>query len=87
MAKTISLVLGSGGARGYAHIGVIRALEKHGYEIKGIAGCSMGALIGGFYAAGKLDEFEEWARSLTYLECIKLVDISYLRYLRICWAT
>ena len=78
MAKTISLVLGSGGARGYAHIGVIRALEKHGYEIKGIAGCSMGALIGGFYAAGKLDEFEEWARSLTYLECIKLIDISFL---------
>ncbi len=78
MAKTISLVLGSGGARGYAHIGVIRALEEHGYEIKGIAGCSMGALIGGFYAAGKLDEFEDWARSLTYLECIKLIDISFL---------
>lgn len=76
--KTVSLVLGSGGARGYAHIGVIRALHESGYQIKGIAGCSMGALVGGFYAAGKLDEFEEWARSLTYLEVIKLVDISFL---------
>lgn len=78
MSKSISLVLGSGGARGYAHIGVIRALEEAGYEIKGVAGCSMGALIGGFYAAGKLDEFESWARSLTYLECLKLIDISLL---------
>jgi NTE family protein len=78
MSKTISLVLGSGGARGYAHIGVIKALEESGYEIKGIAGCSMGALIGGFYAAGKLDEFEAWARSLTYLDCIKLIDLSFL---------
>jgi NTE family protein len=78
MSKSISLVLGSGGARGYAHIGVIRALEETGYEIKGIAGCSMGALIGGFYAAGKLNEFEVWARSLTYLDCIKLVDLSFL---------
>jgi NTE family protein len=78
MSKSISLVLGSGGARGYAHIGVIKALEEAGYEIKGIAGCSMGALVGGFYAAGKLDLFEEWARSLTYLECLKLIDISFL---------
>jgi NTE family protein len=78
MSKSISLVLGSGGARGYAHIGVIRALEESGYEIKGIAGCSMGALIGGFYAADKLNEFESWARSLTYLDCIKLIDLSFL---------
>ena len=75
---TVSLVLGSGGARGYAHIGVIRALEERGYEIKGIAGCSMGALVGGFYAAGKLDVFEEWVRSLNYFEVLKLVDISLL---------
>lgn len=78
MSQSISLVLGSGGARGYAHIGVIKALEEAGYEIKGIAGCSMGAMIGGFYAAGKLGVFEQWARSLTYLECLKLVDISLL---------
>lgn len=76
--KTISLVLGSGGARGYAHIGVIRALEESGYEIKGIAGCSMGAMVGGFYAAGKLDAFERWARSLSYLDVLKLVDLSFL---------
>lgn len=76
--KTISLVLGSGGARGYAHVGVIRALEERGYEIKGIAGCSMGALIGGFYAAGKLDIFEKWVSSLSYLDVLKLVDLSLL---------
>lgn len=78
MSKSISLVLGSGGARGYAHIGVIKALEEAGYHIKGIAGCSMGAMVGGFYASGKLAEFEQWARSLTYLQCLKLVDISFL---------
>ncbi|WP_283789528.1 patatin-like phospholipase family protein [Bermanella sp. WJH001] len=76
--KSISLVLGSGGARGYAHIGVIRALLENGYEIKSIAGCSMGAVVGGFYAAGKLDEFEQWTRSLSYLDVLKLVDISLL---------
>ncbi|KAA3661043.1 MAG: serine protease, partial [Chloroflexi bacterium] len=53
--KTVSLVLGSGGARGLAHIGVIHWLEEHGYEIKAISGCSIGSLIGGVYAAGKLD--------------------------------
>ena len=58
--KTISLVLGSGGARGLAHIGVIRVLERQGWKIGAIAGSSMGALIGGFYAAGKLDDYAEW---------------------------
>jgi NTE family protein len=53
-AKTVSLILGSGGARGLAHIGVIAELEKRGYEIRSIVGCSMGALIGGLYAAGYL---------------------------------
>jgi NTE family protein len=76
--KTISLVLGSGGARGYAHVGVIRALIESGYEIKGIAGCSMGALIGGFYAAGKLDVFEKWVCTLSYMDVLKLVDLSLL---------
>jgi NTE family protein len=76
--KSISLVLGSGGARGYAHIGVIRALLEKDYDIKSIAGCSMGAVVGGFYAAGMLDEFEAWARSLSYLDVLKLVDISLL---------
>ncbi|EAT13619.1 alpha/beta hydrolase [Bermanella marisrubri] len=76
--KDIALVLGSGGAKGYAHIGVIKALEEKGYRISGVAGCSMGAVVGGFYAAGLLDEYEEWARSLTYLEVLKLVDLSFL---------
>lgn len=76
--KSISLVLGSGGARGYAHIGVIRAVLERGYDIKSVAGCSMGAVVGGFYAAGKLDEYEEWTRSLSYLDVLKLVDISLL---------
>ena len=57
--KTVSLVLGSGGARGYAHIGVIEELLEHDYEIKSISGSSMGALIGALYACGKLKEFKE----------------------------
>lgn len=61
----ISLVLGSGGARGYAQIGVIHELERRGHEIVAIAGASAGALIGGLYAAGKLDEFEAKARTFT----------------------
>ncbi len=56
--KTVSLVIGSGGARGLAHIGVIKWLEENNYEIKSIAGCSIGSLIGGVYAAGKLDQLE-----------------------------
>lgn len=69
-----ALALGSGGARGYAHIGVIGELEDQGFEIVGIAGTSMGALVGGLYAAGKLDEYTEWARSLTQREVIRLLD-------------
>lgn len=74
--KTVSLVLGSGGARGYAHIGVIEGLEAQGYEIRAISGSSMGALIGGLYAAGKLDAYKEWVLSLGFLDTIKLVDVS-----------
>ena len=75
--KSVSLVLGSGGARGLAHIGVIHWLEENGYEIKSISGCSMGALIGGIYAAGKLDTFEQWVRSITRLEIFSLLDLSW----------
>jgi len=71
------LALGSGGARGYAHIGVIQVLEERGYEIAGIAGSSMGALVGGVWAVGKLEEFERWARSLTPAEVFKLLDVSF----------
>ena len=75
--KTVSLVLGSGGARGYAHIGVIKELEKQGYEIKSISGSSMGALIGGFYAAGKLDEYVNWIENFNVLDVLKLIDFSF----------
>lgn len=74
--KTIALSLGGGGARGYAHIGAIRQLEKHGYQITAIAGTSMGSVIGALYAAGKLDEFEKWARKLTKLDVVGLMDFT-----------
>ena len=69
MAKDVALVLSSGGARGLAHIGAIEELEAHGYRITSIAGCSMGALIGGVYAAGKLEEFQltDFSFSLNHL--------------------
>lgn len=74
--KTVALALGSGGARGYAHIGVLDALSERGYKVVGVSGCSMGAVIGGFYCAGKLDQFRQWVCSLGYLEVLRLVDIS-----------
>ncbi len=77
MSKRVALVLGSGGARGYAHIGVIEELEARGYEIGCIAGCSMGAVVGGAYAAGKLREYREWIESLDYLDVLRLVDVSF----------
>jgi NTE family protein len=74
---TVSLVLGSGGARGLAHIGVIRALEKAGYDIRTISGSSMGALIGGIHAAGRLDAYEEWVRELEQSDILGLVDWTF----------
>ncbi|GGZ19322.1 serine protease [Echinicola pacifica] len=74
--KTVSLVLSSGGARGLAHIGVIEALVQEGYEIKAIAGCSMGALIGGIYARGKLDEYKEWICNLDRIDVFSLMDFT-----------
>ena len=76
--KTVSLVLGSGGARGLAHIGVIHVLEERGYEINSIAGCSVGALIGGIYAAGKLREYEDWVRNVTRFDMVNMVDIAWV---------
>jgi NTE family protein len=75
--KTVSLVLGSGGARGLAHIGVIHWLEENGFKIESISGCSMGALIGGIYAAGKLDDFESWVRAITKIDMVTLLDLSW----------
>ena len=74
--KSISLVLGSGGARGLAHIGVIKWLEECGYTIESIAGSSIGALVGGIYALGKLDEFCEWVKAINTVEMIRLLDFS-----------
>ncbi|MEF2230560.1 MAG: patatin-like phospholipase family protein [Pseudodesulfovibrio sp.] len=74
--KTVSLALGSGGARGLAHIGVIRWLEKHGYAIRSIAGASMGALVGGIHAIGRLDDYESWVRNVTKGDMLALLDVS-----------
>lgn len=73
---TVSLVLGSGGARGYAHIGAIEVLEERGYKVVAIAGCSIGALIGGVYAAGKLKDYKDWVTGLGQFDILKLLDIS-----------
>ncbi|MCV7425904.1 patatin-like phospholipase family protein [Mycobacterium montefiorense] len=72
----VAIALGSGGARGYAHIGVIEALDARGFEIVGITGSSMGAMIGGLQAAGRLDEFADWAKSLTQRTILRLLDPS-----------
>ena len=76
-SKTVSLVLGSGGARGLAHIGVIHWLEENNFKIKSIVGCSIGAVIGGIYAAGKLDVYEQWVRCLTKVDILTLLDLSW----------
>ncbi|AKC40900.1 MULTISPECIES: patatin-like phospholipase family protein [Mycobacteroides] len=70
----IALALGAGGARGYAHIGVIQELRERGFEISGISGSSMGALVGGLEAAGALDGFTSWATSLTQRAVLRLLD-------------
>lgn len=77
MTKTVSLVLGSGGARGLTHIGVIHWLIENGYEIRSISGCSAGALVGGVYAVGKLDLFVEWVTAIDTVSMAKLLDISW----------
>lgn len=74
---SVSLVLGSGGARGLAHIGVIKWLEENNFEIKSISGCSIGSLIGGVYAAGKLDQLEAWMVSLKKTDIASLLDLSW----------
>jgi NTE family protein len=77
--KTVSLVLGAGGARGLAHIGVIQWLTEHGYEIRSIAGSSIGALVGGIYASGKLGAYAEWSLALERLQVLRLLDPSFGR--------
>ena len=76
---TVSLVLGSGGARGLAHVGVIRWLEANGFRIVSIAGTSIGAMVGGIHAAGRLDAFERWARAITVPTIIAQMDFTWGR--------
>ena len=74
--RDVALVLGSGGARGLAHIGAIEELEARGYRIKSIAGCSMGAMIAGMYAAGQLQDAKEWFLQVDQQVILKMVDLS-----------
>ena len=76
LGKRVALVLGSGGARGYAHIGAIDVLTERGYEIVAVAGSSMGALVGGLHAAGKLHDYTEWVTSLNQRDVLRLLDVS-----------
>jgi len=71
---TVALALGTGGARGLAHIGAIEAVVAAGYRITAVSGSSMGALIGGIYAAGKLDVYRDWVCALQKMDVLKLVD-------------
>ena len=77
MKKDVALALSSGGARGLAHIGAIEELEEQGYRISAVSGCSMGALVGGVYAAGKLKEFREWMKTIDRKKMLELTDFSF----------
>ncbi len=79
MKKKVHLVLGSGGARGIAHIAVIEQLEKKGYEIIEVIGCSMGAVVGGIYAAGHLPEYKNWLLSLSRSDVFELLDFTFTK--------
>ena len=78
MSKNVALVLGSGGARGLAHIGAIEALEERGYTITSIAGCSMGSIIAGMYAAGQLQQAKEWFLQVDKQLIFRMVDLNLL---------
>lgn len=78
MGKNVALVLGSGGARGLAHIGAIEALEERGYTITSIAGCSMGSIIAGMYAAGQMKEAKEWFLNVDKQLILRMMDINLL---------
>ena len=73
----IAIVLGAGGARGLAHVGVLEVLRERGYEVAGIAGVSMGAVVGAVHAAGRLDEFRDWTTSLGRRQVLRLVDVAF----------
>lgn len=74
--RTAAVVLGSGGARGYAHIGALQVIADRGFDVVAISGSSMGALVGGVYAAGCLEEYTAWVTRLRHLDLLRLVDLS-----------
>lgn len=74
--KNVALVLGSGGARGLAHIGAIEALQERGYKVTSVSGCSMGSIIAGMFCAGKLREAKEWFLSVDRQRILQLTDFS-----------
>jgi NTE family protein len=76
MKKKVSLVLSGGGARGIAHIGVIEELESQGFEIFSISGTSMGALVGGVYASGRMEDFKKWLFNLDKIKIFNLIDFA-----------
>lgn len=73
----IGIALGAGSARGWAHIGVLRALEKAGIKPQMVCGASIGALVGAVYAGGDLDGLEHWVRDLTWRRVLGFFDISF----------
>ena len=75
--KRVALALSSGGPRGFAYIGALEELEARGYEVSAVAGTSIGALVGGVYAAGRLAEFKEWLFSLDTWKVFSLMDLSF----------
>ncbi|NEV60959.1 patatin-like phospholipase family protein [Thiorhodococcus minor] len=74
---SVSLALGSGGARGLAHIGIIEWLEEHGYRIASISGASMGALVGGIHAAGELEAYKRWVCALNRADVLRFLDFAF----------
>lgn len=74
-SSSVALVLGAGGAKGYAHIGAIKAIEEAGLKVHAVAGTSMGALVGGLYAAGALERAQKWLQSMNVLEVCLLTDL------------
>lgn len=77
--RNVSLVLSSGGARGLSQVGVIEEIERFGYKITSVSGCSIGAMVGGVYAAGKINPFKEWIINLSKRDVLRLMDISLSR--------
>lgn len=75
--KSVSLVLGGGGAKGLTHVGVIRYLLERGVRIRSVSGTSIGSLVGGMFAAGKLDEYEAWATGLSRVDIVSLLDVTW----------